>query len=259
MNRLPGLVLAAILVWAAVFGLAGRSEAGELVLLAGAGLRPPVERLVNDFNKGAGFRTLVDYAGSGHLLTRILATKLGDLYLPGALEYIQRLQGEGLIESFRSIVCRQPVVVVNRRRAGDKVHRLEDLTRPGLRVGLGDPKAMAFGRIAADILSRAGLAEEVAPNVVVYAATVKQLVLYVAEGHLDAAIVDHSDAFLFREQVALVPIPPEYIQVETVPIAVLTTTSNLDWARQLQDYLCSPEAVRVFETFGFLPLSPRPD
>jgi len=259
MNKAPGLVLAAVLVWTVVCGPAGRVWAGELVLLAAAGLRPPVERLVNDFNKDAGFRALVDYAGSGRLLTRILATHQGDLYLPAALEYIQRLQGEGLVESFRPIVSHEPVVAVNRRRAEDKVRRLGDLARPGLRIGLGDPEAMAFGRIAASVLGRAGLAEAVAPNVVVYAATVKQLVLYVAEGHLDAAIVGRSDAFLFRERVEAVPIPPEYLQVETVAVAVLTTTSNLERARQLQNYLSSPEAAGVFETFGFLPLSSRPD
>ena len=218
-----------------------------------------VERLVNDFNKEAEFQTLVDYAGSGQLLTRILAAKRGDLYLPGAMDYIQKLQGEDLVESFRPIVRRQPVVAVNRRRAEDKVCCLEDLTRPGIRVGLGDPKAMAYGWIAAEILAQAGLTQEVVPNVVVYAATVKQLVLYVAEGHLDAAIVDQSDALLFGEQVAMIPIPLEYVQVETVPIAVLTTASNPGWARQFQDHLCSPGAVGVFEAYGFLPLSPPPD
>ena len=79
------------------------------------------------------------------------------------------------------MVLHTPVVAVNRSSA-DKVKEFSDLAKPGLRVGLGDPKAMALGRTAEDILKNSKLKDAILKNVVVRAATVKQLTLYVVKG-----------------------------------------------------------------------------
>ena len=113
---------------------------------------------------------------------------------------------------------------------------------------------MALGKTAVVILDRAGLKERVLANVTVYGATVKQLALYVAEGNVDAAIIARNDVFQFKDRVNMIPIPDEYIEVETVPVAVLTTATDLQAAVALRDFLSSPEAINVFEDFGFLPL-----
>ena len=56
-----------------------------------------------------------------------------------------------------------------------------DLGKPGIRVGLGDPKAMALGRTAEDILDHSGLKQAIQKNTVVRAATVKQLMLLLCQ------------------------------------------------------------------------------
>jgi molybdate transport system substrate-binding protein len=236
------LILSSTLAWPA-----------EMHFFAGAGLRQPVETLVEDFQKKTGHRVNVDYDGSGRLSARIIASGRGDLFMPGSLFYVERLQAEGKIHSWRPVVAHTPVIAVNQSKA-DWVAVIEDLAKPGIRLALGDPKAMALGKTAVMILDRAGLKEEVLPNVVVYGATVKQLALYVAEGNVDASIIARADAFQFRDRVHMIPIPEEYLEVETVPVAVLTTATDPEAAVALRDFLSSPEAIRVFESFGFLPL-----
>ena len=58
----------------------------------------------------------------------------------------------------------------------------------GVIVGMGDPKAMALGRTAEDILKASGLGEPIRKNTVVRAATVKQLVLYLLKGLAHAGL-----------------------------------------------------------------------
>ncbi len=89
---------------------------------------------------------------------------------------------------------------------------------------------------------------------VVYGATVKQLALYVAEGNVDASIVGRADAFQLKDRMDMIPVPEAYFEAETVAAAVLTTAIDLKAATALQDFVASPEAVKVFESFGFLPL-----
>ena len=228
--------------------------AAELHFFVGAGLRQPVDILIKNFQVKTGHRVVVDYDGSGRLMARIIASGQGDLYMPGSLSYIEKLHAQGKIYSWRPVVIHTPVIAVNRARAG-RVSKFEDLAGPGVRLAMGDPKAMALGRTALNILERSGLKDKILANVVVYGATVKQLALYVAEGDVDAAIVGRADAFQFKDRVDMIPIPREYFEAETVTAAVLNTATDLRAATSLQDFIASPGAVRVFESFGLLPLT----
>lgn len=229
------------------------APAAELHFFAGAGLRQPVDALVDRFQRRTGHRVFVDYDGSGRLLARITASGRGDLFMPGSFFYIQKLLDRGGVRSWRPVVAHTPVIAVNRGTAR-RIDAFEDLAAPGVRLAMGDPHAMAFGKTAARILERSGLAEAVLANVTVYGATVKQLALYVAEGTVDAAIIGRTDAFQFADRVRMLPIPPAFFEAETVAAAVLDTTVDATAATALQDFLASPEALAVFTAFGFLTL-----
>jgi molybdate transport system substrate-binding protein len=235
----------------------GELSASEIHFFAGAGLRQPVDRLVEEFEERTGHRVVVDYGGSGRLLAKILASGQGDVFMPGSLFYLENLRALGKVQSLRPVVAHTPVIAVSRGKA-DQVNRFEDLAKPGVRVALGDPKAMAFGKTAMEILERSGeLKKKIIANVVVYGATVKQLALYVAQGNVDASIVGRADAFQFRDRVIMVSIPAPYFESETIASAVLSTAEDPDAATSLMDFLASPEAVLVFGSFGFLPLNER--
>lgn len=229
------------------------AAAAELRLYAGAGLRQPVDRLVEQFQKTSNLSVVVDYDGSGRQLAKIIAAGQGDLFMPGALHYIEKLEKQGLVHSTRPIVAHTPVIAVNRKSAVT-VANLEDLCRPGVKVALGDPKAMALGKTAATILERSGLQEQIRPNVAVYGATVKQLALYAAEGTVDAAIIARADAVQFKDRVRMIDIPANLYDQEIVAVAVLKTTADEKAACELRDFFASLQAVAVFENFGFLPL-----
>ncbi|HOP46317.1 MAG TPA: molybdate ABC transporter substrate-binding protein [Desulfobacteraceae bacterium] len=228
-------------------------SASELHFFAGAGLRQPVDRLIEEFQRKTGHSVVVDYDGSGRLLARIEASGQGDLFMPGSFFYIEKLQKKGKIHSWRPVVAHTPVIAVNKSKASE-ITRFEDLAKPGVRLALGDPKAMAFGKTAMKILERSGLKEDVLANVIVYGATVKQLALYVAQGDVDASIVGRTDAFQLRNRMDMIPIPDSYFEAETVAAAVLNTSSDLKAAAALRDYMSSSEAIKIFISFGFLPL-----
>ena len=234
-------------------GLSQTAAAGELHVFAGAGLRQPIDHLVKDFEDQTGHRVFIDYAGSGQLLARIEASGKGDLYIPGALFYIEKLEKAGKIRSYRPIVQHTPVIGVNIEQA-ERVKSFEDLAKPGVKLAMGDPKAMAFGRTAMTICERSGRKEAILKNVVVYGATVKQLALYVSRGNVDAAIIGRTDAFQNRDRIAMAPIPAEYFQAEIIAAAVLQSASDPDLAERFRDYLSSENAVDVFQKYGFLPL-----
>lgn len=241
-----GIALLALLV-------SQNAVAGDLHIFVGAGLRQPVDLLVRKFEDRTGNRVMIDYGGSGQLLARIEACGKGDLFVPGSLFYIEKLEKAGSIRSLRRIVQHTPVVGVNIHQAG-RITAFEHLARPGVRLAMGDPKAMAFGRTAMTICEKSGMKDAILKNVVVYGATVKQLAMYVSQGVVDAAFIGRSDAFQHPETIRMISIPSAYFQAEIVAVAVLQTASNVDLAEDLAAAISSPDAVNVFKQYGFLPL-----
>ncbi len=246
--------IASWFVFFLVLGIGFDAPADELHIFVGAGLRQPVDLLIDEFQKQTGHRVYVDYGGGGQLLTRIETASKGDLFMPGAFFYIEKLQKAGKIRSYQRVVCHTPVIGVNTEKAGGRITSFDDLAKPGVRLALGDPKAMAFGRTALSILEKSGQKDAILKNVTVTGATVKQLAMYVSQGSVDAAIIGHSDAFQNREKITIVAIPKPLFESEIIAVAVLQSSAAPGPAQRLADYLSGDHAVTIFQQYGFLPL-----
>lgn len=231
----------------------GLGQGKEVMLLCGAGLRQPVDELIGLFEKETGIQVEVEFGGAGKLLARYKATGRGDVFLPGSHFYVERLTAEGEVSSFKKVALHTPVVAVNKKRA-DKVKSFPDLGGKGVRVGLGDPKAMALGRTAEQILEKSGLKDEILKNVVVRAATVKQLALYVIKGDVDAGIVGRADVVQNPDTLVMIEIDRDWYTPEIITAAVLKSAVHPEEALKLGMFLSSPRAVATFGQYGFLPV-----
>ena len=160
------------MIFFCILMLSTLSLAEDIYLFAGAGLRQPIDRLIQTYEKQTGHKVFADYGGSGKQAVRIRATGQGDLFMPGALFYIENLEKEGIAHDYIPVVAHTPVIGVS-RKSGVRITAFDDLAMPGVRIALGDPKAMAFGKTAMEILERSGQKQAILKNVTVYGATVK--------------------------------------------------------------------------------------
>ncbi|WP_370549109.1 substrate-binding domain-containing protein [Edwardsiella tarda] len=162
-------------------GWGALATAAELHLYAGAGLREPVEAVVAAFEQQSGHRVTVEYGGSGQLLTRINLTQAGDLFLPGSADYVSRLRAQDRITFSAPLVLHTPVMVVRRASPG-QVTTFAQLAQSPLKIGMGDPQAIALGRSGDALLEASGYGPALRDKVAVQATTIKQLLLYVLNG-----------------------------------------------------------------------------
>lgn len=244
------------IVMIALIGQAATADfcrASDITLFAGAGLRQPVDQLTRAFETETGHRVFVEYGGAGKLMVRIRTTGKGDLFMPGALFYIDMLEKEGIVVSYTPIVAHTPVVGVNRNCKID-CRTFADIATPGFRLALGDPQAMALGKNAMAILDCTGLKEGVLKNVVVYGATVKQLAFYVSGGEVDGAIIGRADAVQFGDTIRIVPVPDNCLKPEIIGVGMLKGGCMRPEVHRLQQYLSSEQAIAIFQTYGFLPI-----
>ncbi|MGD9826418.1 molybdate ABC transporter substrate-binding protein [Desulfobacter sp.] len=228
--------------------------ADELFLYAGAGLRKPTDKIIAQFEQKTGHKVIVDYGGSGKQMAKYQTTRRGDLFMPGSYFYINKLKEKGLVISDSQVALHTPVIVVN-KKGEHAIKTLEDMAAPGVKLAMGDPKAMALGRTSMDIIRNAGLKKQFLANVAVYGATVNQLTLYVVQGAVDAAIVARANAFMHQDTLAMFEIPTKFYTPEIIGIAVLKTAKNTALAEQFKAFVSGPQGVAYFTKFGFLTLT----
>ncbi len=226
----------------------------SLLVYSGAGMQKPMDEISEKFSKKFGVKVFCDYAGSGYLYAKILSSKKGDLFMPGAFFYVKRLEDKGLIIKYANVAKHIPVIAVPK---GNPKHikSLFDLAKPGIKIALGD-KNIAIGKTTVKILKKVekfypGITRKIMKNVVVTGASVKQVLLYVLENQVDAAIVWRADAIENKDKVDILPINSKYNVIKTIPIAILKYTQNKDMAEKFYNYVLT-EGKKIFKKHGFV-------
>ena len=228
------------------------AQAADLYLYAGSGLKEPVEKIIQQFEKDTGNKVTVEYGGSGQLLARYNQVKSGDLFLSGSVDYVEKLQQANEVKDVAPLVLHIPVMAVRTDKSAG-IDSFKALAESKLRLGIGDSKAMALGKGAEKMFELSGYQQQLNDKVVVKAATVKQLMLYLLNGDVDAAVVGRSGAWKVRDKVDLLPNPvgtPE----EKVTLGLLSSSQQPTEAKQLLDFFKSEQGVKYFTDEGFLPI-----
>lgn len=146
-----------------------------------------------------------------------------------------------------------------------KIAGLADLARPGLRLVMPNPAYEDIGRPIQATLAKAGGDELVKA---VYEAKVRagetvltrihhrQTPLYLMLGRAEAGVTWQSEA-IFQEQIgnpiAHVVIPDEQNVAGTYAAAVLRGAPHREAGQRWVDFLHSPAALAIFESYGFQP------
>ena len=227
------------------------SEVKELLLYCGAGIRPPVEELVETFSLEQGVKIITDYAGAEVLLSKIKLSQRGDFYMPGDKYYVDLAAENGLILSQKSVCYFVPTILVQRGNPQD-IFGLKDLLKPGVKLGLGDEKACAIGRKCKKIFAKNNIAwMEVKKNLKFQSLTVNELGMQIQAKALDAVIVWDAIARCYSDYGEEVPIPAEQNVISTVDIGVLKFTQDRELAEKFVEFVVSKQGRDIFRKHNY--------
>jgi molybdate transport system substrate-binding protein len=247
MKNWAGAVLLLLAAW--LCGCVQQQEAIRIRLYAGAGLREAVEALAAAFENETGIAVDADYAGSGVLISRAKGDPQADLFLPGDVWYVDRLEEvtDNVAERMQ-VSYFVPTIIVAKGNP-KKVSSLQDLARTDLRVALGNPQACQIGRLCVEIFANVGL--DSATLNAKESFTVNELGLWVQMKDVDAAIVWDAVAEGIREAVDTVEIPEAVNEISTVVCARLKSAPHPDEAQRFMQFLTGPTGQRLLRENGY--------
>jgi len=231
------------------------SDQPELSIFAGSMLRPAIEETLIAFEKREGVRVTRVYNGCGVLVAQIKAGQHPDAYFACDSEFMSQVPD--LFPKPIDVSMNELVILVQKGNPHD-INSLRDLTKKGLRVGIGHEKQCAMGWLTQNTLRQGGLKTEVMENVTVQSPTGDMLVNQMRAGALDAAVAYLSNAAGSAEHLDAIPIVGLSCSLATQPFAVAEGSHNTQLAERLFKKICSAESKETFEAEGFRWRDPMP-
>jgi molybdate transport system substrate-binding protein len=248
LNRLS-LVLLALSLGC---GQGAEDTSASLTVFCGSASKPAMQEIAARFEHETGIEVNMVFGGSGTLLSQIELSKQGEIYLPGSPDYIiignrKKL----LVEGSQRIVAYLVPAIITPAGNPANVHSLQDLARPGVRVGIGNPQTVCLGLYSVELLEANGLLGNVMKNVVTFGASCSKTANLAAMSQLDAILgwkVFHS---WNPDRMTYVPIAPQKIpRISYIPIAVPVHTRDLQLSKSFIHFVLSPSGMSVYRDLG---------
>jgi len=174
--------------------------------------------------------------------------------LPGEEFYLLQAVERGFIADYdprRDIAAHFVTVIITPRGNPKNIRKVEDFARPGVRVGLGNPKACAIGIWHEKTFKRAGIWEAVRKNAVMQAKCIPELGNATQHKLIDGTIVWATTAVLYLRDVEIIPLEPKYRGVVRLPVAILKFAKHRREAQMLKDLILSDEGKEIFLSHAY--------
>ena len=224
-----------------------------VVVFAGSASQPPLEEAMEAFEAKTGIPVILHIGGSGAMLSQIRLTGHGDLYIPGSPDYMEKAQAFGLVGNDVEILAYLVPALLVPEGNPLGIIGLQDLGRPGLRVGLADPDGVCVGLYAVEILEANELASTVRPNLKGMVESCAKAASMIPLKLVDVVIGWREFASWKPELMDAVLLEPEQIpRLAYIPAARLQNAGNPQGADTFVDFLKSSEGQAIFRKWGYL-------
>ncbi len=231
-----------------------KSRAETLTLFCGSANKPAMEEIVARFEREKQIKVNMLLGGSGTLLSQIELSRKGEIYLPGSPDYIIIGKRKGLLveESDRIVAYLVPAIITPAGNPG-KVRSLEDLARPGVKVGIGNPESVCLGLYGIEVLEKNAMLKKVMKNVVTFGGSCSKTANLAALGNVDAILGWRVFHFWNPERMDYVPLAADRIsRISYIPISIPLCTKDVELSKKFIDFVLSPRGQSVYEKYGYI-------
>jgi molybdate transport system substrate-binding protein len=226
----------------------------ELIVFCGSASKPAMEEIAQAFKAEKGIDVYFNFGGSGTLLAQMQLSQSGDVYIPSSPDYIEMAEQKGVIkpDSFEIIAYLVPTILVQEGNPKG-ITSLNDLSRPGITLGIGNPETVCVGLYAAEILNYNHLMSDVGRNIVTLAESGEKTANLVTLKSVDAVIGWRVFANWQPESIDVIDLKPGQIpRIAYIAAAISNFTKNRTAAQEFIDYLTYPQSQHILSKWGYI-------
>ncbi len=226
-----------------------REKQIELTVSAAASLQDALNEIAANFEKEhSTIKINYNFGASGALQQQISQGAPVDIFFSAAVDKLDKLEEEGLIEKRTNLVGNELVLIIP-KNAQNTIRTFEDLDKAD-KLSVGTPESVPAGKYARETLEHLGVWKAVEGKIV-YAKDVRQVLTYVETGNVDAGLVYKTDAIASKKVEIADSAGEETHGPIIYPLGIIKDTRHLKEATEFYEYLTGSESVRILEKYGF--------
>ena len=244
-NLLPSTFIFSLFIFLLNQNLSGK----EISWYIGAAFIKPADEIAKQFEeKYKNVKVVIISGGSQIIFQKIILSKKGDIFMPGAEYYGELAKKKGVVLYLKDFVIQSPVFGIS-SEARLKINNFKDLCKKNVKIALGNEKTMALGRIFVKILEKfpGKIRKCIIDNCVIKGTNVLQIANYVKMNIVDAGILFESVAKIFKFKI--VKIPAKYNVIDKAPLIILKYSKDLKLAKKFFRFVI--ENKNIFKKYGF--------
>jgi len=217
----------------------------ELNLYVAAGLKKPMDTVIDEFQEATGAEVLANYGSSGELYAQIQAGQPCDLYYSADWIYIEKCTDIDMVVEEQKFLKDHLVLAVSSTGA-TKITSLEDVTKDGVTLVVADAQA-PIGKYSEAALKSLGLWDKIGDTLKARPSTVNQVAIMVKEDQVDAGLVYSSTAN--ANELKTVADIAEKDSGEVIFGAAMLKSDNQELAKAFMEFVTAH--ADEFEKYGF--------
>lgn len=226
--------------------------AKPVVVFAGSASQPPLEEAAKAFEEKFGTPITLHLGGSGSMLSQIRLSGQGDLYIPGSPDYMEKAREFDLVDGKETKLAYLVPAILVPKGNPQQIMTLQDLTRPGVRVGIAEPGSVCVGLYAVEIMQANNLADKIRPNLRGQVESCAKAAAMLPLGTVDAVLGWREFATWNPQAMeAILLNPKEVPRLAYIPAARLRRAANPDDADAFIAYLKSEDGQAIFRKWGY--------
>lgn len=193
------------------------------------------------------------YDSSGKLQAQIEEGLEADVFMSAAMKQMVALKDASLVDASSIVdLLENRIVLIAPADSTTDIAAFTDITKAET-IALGDPESVPVGQYAREALTTLGIYEEAKPKTS-FGTNVTEVLNWVAEGSADVGIVYATDAAANNKVKILAEAPEGSLAQKVIyPVGIVSSSKNKEAAQLFVDFLSTPEALGVFESYGFSP------
>lgn len=248
-NLLPILFIAFI-VSGCLSEQSNEKEPSEITVAAAADLYNAFTEIGKMFENETGNKVVFSFGSTGILATQIEGGAPFDIFAAADIAYIERLNEKGLlINDSVQLYAQGRIVLAVNRNSGLRIDNLSELRDPRIKkIAIANPEHAPYGLAAKQALQSAGIWEDIQPRLV-YGENVRQTLIYIQRGEVEAGIVALSVASV--PEINYVLIDDKMHKPLNQALGTLSSTKKEKTAREFIKYV-NTNGRPIMKKYGFL-------
>jgi len=223
------------------------AERPKLTIFMGSMLRPAIEETIKAFAEREGVDITTGIDGCGILVGQMRAGARPDMYFACDVQFMNDVK----ILFGKPVEISENTMVIAVAKGNPKnIKELKDLTRPGIKLGIGHEQQCALGWLTKGVLDQTNFCDEIMKNVALRSTTGDTLVNQMQTGALDAVIVYETNTHFARGKIDVVKVQLEQ-KFAVQPVAVGLKSKHKHLTGRLVQLLKSKESEQRFKELGF--------